>query len=522
MKIKPIHVEKYQREWRSVITWFFAFVTVFSVPINSQAQLTPSTFDFGKVKMWNNPKATFIYTNRSSQRQMFLPIRYKRDIYLHLPEGYISPGQSVEIEGVFYTEERGAFTVSQPLYLSGSTEPVHLVMRGKIISFHPDARTVCPTIEHKDDISPKATSTTITVYDKSTGLVINGVDVLLVGASTNYFIEHTRKLKLPLNDIPIGLYQLDISKEGYQPAQRVQYINRNSGDLVFELEPLEGLVPREEKDEEMFGEDRIVEIEKPEQSDLDAIERIRKMMDERFKGRKIIEKDVMVLKEGETDSTETSADSISEIAEVPAPEIILEDFDETGKLNSKKYAANNVVFLIDVSGSMKIDDKLESLKVAMKSLVDILRKEDLVTIVIYSTKARIVLQSTTGDQKEVINTVIDGLHANGSSRGAEGLNMAYDFARMNFITNGNNQVILASDGLFNSPGMSEKDFYDMSSSRLSEGVSTSVVGFGRKEQAKIFMNNLAESGGGNFIQIQDYQEAQSALVAEIMEKAVRK
>jgi len=522
MKNKRIHEDRFSLRNRSVIAVFIALVAVFLSPTVGQAQLTPSTFDFGKVKMWNNPKAIFIYTNTSSQRQMFLPIRYKRDMYLHLPEGYINPGQSVEIEAVFYTEERGAFSVSQPLYLSGSTEPVHLVMRGKIVSFHPDARTVCPTIEHRDDPSPKAASTTITVYDKSTGLVINGVDILLVGASTNYFIEHTRKLKLPLNDIPIGLYQLDISKEGYQPIQHVQYINRNSGDLVFELEPLVGIIPGEKRVEETFGEDRIVEIEKPEQSDMDAIERIRKMMDERFKGRKIIEKDVMVLKEGETDSTEIPADTASQITAVPEPEIILEDFDESGKLNSKKYAANNVVFLIDVSGSMKIDNKLESLKVAMKSLVDILREEDLVTIVIYSTKARIVLQSTTGDRKEVINAVIDGLHANGSSRGAEGLNMAYDFARMNYISKGNNQVILASDGLFNSPGMSEKDFYDMSRTRLSEGVSTSVVGFGRKEQAKIFMNNLAESGGGNFIQIQDYQEAQSALVAEIMEKAVRR
>lgn len=502
----------------------FSFVltlsTLFGITNQSFAQLNPSTYNYGKVQLWNNPKAIFRYTNNTNKRSLFLPIQYQRDLYLHLPEGYIEPGQSVTIEAIYYTEERGSFSISQPIYLSGLNEPIILTLQGKILSFHPDAHTACPTIEHKTNPIQKPATASITVYDKSTGLAINGVDVLLVGSSTNYFIEHTRKLKLPLNSIPIGLYQLDISKAGYNPIQQIQYISTNTGDLVFELEPIKGEVATISVDQTTSGEDRIVQIDKVEDSDQDAIERLRKMMDERFKGRKIIERDVMVVKEN-ADSTPQTPKKI----ESPTPKIDLstiQDFDESGKLNSLKYVPNNVVFLIDVSGSMKIDDKLESLKVSMKSVVDILRPQDKVTIIIYSTKARIVLESTPGDQKETINAVIDGLRANGSSYGADGLSLAYQFAKGNFIPKGNNQIILASDGLFNTKDVTESDLFAMADANARIGITTSVVGFGRKEAAKIFMKSLAENGAGNFIQIVNFQEAQSALVAEIMHNAIVK
>lgn len=488
-----------------------ALFFLINVP-KGNAQLQPPTFDYGKVKLWNNPKASFTYTNKLSKRVLFLPTQYQRDLYLRVPEGYIQPGQTVTIEAVYYTEEKGWFDISQQLFVSGSDQPIALNLRGKILSFHPDAQTACPLIEHKAIAVPKSSLATITVYDKSTGKVINGVDVMLIGTSKNYFVEHTKKLQLPLENIPIGLYQLDISKVGYAPVQHVQYIGANTGNLVFELEPLPNevvsvVVP------EGHGDDKLIEINKVEESDQSAIERIRQMMDERYKGRTIIEKDVMVLK----DNTDTTVKE--EVVHAEVPVVPLQDFDPTGKLNSAKYASNNVVFLIDVSGSMKIQNKLEEMKLAMKSLVNILREQDKVTIIIYSTKARILLTSTPGDQKEAIFAVIDGLRANGSSYGAEGLNMAYQFALENFIKRGNNQIILASDGLFNSPDITERDIYSMAQIHLIQGISTSVVGFGQKEEAKQFMMQLASSGGGNFIQISGEQEAQSALVAEIMHNA---
>ncbi|MCB9240373.1 MAG: VWA domain-containing protein [Flavobacteriales bacterium] len=489
----------------------------FGAQIGQAQTLTPSTYNHGKVKLWNNPKAVFTFTNTTSQRMLFLPIQYQRDLYIHLPEGYIEPGQSVDIEVLYYTEEEGPFSITQELYVSGSNDPIYLRLKGKIQSFHPDAKTACPRVNPDKNENQRTVVTTVTVYDKSTGKVINGVDILISGAQSDYFIEHTKKYQVPLKNVAIGLYEVEISKPGYKSLTHVQYINPNVGHLVFELEPnpLEDPSVPDASDKE--GDDVVIEIDKVQKNDADAIERIRKMMDERFKDRKIIERDVIVVKDNQdTTPKETPIASSDTVVKPAVPE---KDFDEGGLLNSKKYASNNVVFLIDVSGSMKIDDKLESMKTSMKSLVSVLRPQDMVTIIIYSRTARIKLQSTPGDRKDSINYVIDELRANGSSYGAEGLTMAYEFAVQNFITGGNNQVILATDGLFNSPEVTEDDLYAMARLHANYGVNTSVVGFGKKEEPRLFMQKLATSGSGSFIQIADQSAAESALITEIMKNA---
>ena len=173
-----------------------------------------------------------------------------------------------------------------------------------------------------------------------------------------------------------------------------------------------------------------------------------------FKERKIIEKDVMVIKET-SDSTITE-EPVPEITQIDTlvPEVDKtpkEDFSESGELNPEKYASNNVVFLIDESSSMMLKGKMDLLKISMKKAVSALREEDRVTIIVYSKHAEVRLASTPGNRKDIINAVIDSLTPGGRSYGAEGLAMSYRFAKQNFIASGNNQLILATDGLFNSP-----------------------------------------------------------------------
>ena len=116
-------------------------------------QLSPNSYNYGKVKLWNNPKAQLTFTNTSRKKMLFLPIPYQRNLYVHLPDGYIMPGETVEIEAIYYTEDLGNFSVQQPLYLSGWNEPVFLSLKGKISSFHPDAHIACPNMaqEQKEE-----------------------------------------------------------------------------------------------------------------------------------------------------------------------------------------------------------------------------------------------------------------------------------------------------------------------------------------------------------------------------------
>ena len=161
------------------------------------------------------------------------------------------------------------------------------------------------------------------------------------------------------------------------------------------------------------------------------------------------------------------------------------------------------------------------MKTAMKELVSVLRHEDLVTIISYSSKTKILIASTPGDQKDMIYAVIDSLEAKGNSYGHRGLERAYEFALNNFIKEGNNQVILASDGLFNSKEVTEKEIFEMAESNSILGIRTSVVGFGKSKEALKFLKKLSANGRGSFIKITSESTAQSALVEEIMKNAIK-
>ncbi|MBO6516304.1 MAG: VWA domain-containing protein [Bacteroidia bacterium] len=504
-------------------------------------QLAPNVHNFGKVKLWNNPKAHFTFTNPSNKRVLFLPIPYQRNLYVHLPEGYIEPGETVEIEAIYYTEELGNFTLNQPLYLSGWPDPIYLNMKGKILTFHPDAHIACPNMGQEQKEEARSEVAQIIVVDKETGELLTGVDLLLVGTSHNYFVEKTRKTHVPLKRMPIGLYQVDVSKHGYMGKKELLYINKKTETIIFELErnPMNTDVIEEQHDFDDGSDDEIVEIEKPKESDQDAIERIRRRMDERFKGRKIFEKDVMVVKEpGDTiedvEEVDTSEQfDFTQVTPEHTPENTPEttptdttteeklDFAENGQLNPDKYASNNVVFLIDESSSMMLGDKMDMLKTSMKRLVNVLRPEDMVTIVVYSRRAEVRLSATPGDQKDKIISVIDSLAPGGRSYGAEGLSMSYDYARANFITGGNNQIVLATDGLFNSPNYTSRDMYLMANENAGQGVLTTVVGFGKNKEAMQFMKELSANGNGSFIKVKTPEEAEDALLTEIMNNALR-
>lgn len=489
--------------------------------------MVPKVHNFGKVKLWNNPHAHYTFTNESAKRVLFLPIPYQRNLYVNLPEGYIKPGQTVEIEAVYYTEDLGNFMVEQPLYLSGWDEPVYLRMKGKIQSFHPDAHIACPNMGQEKKEVATAQTAKIVVKDKETGELLTGVDILLTGTSSNYFMEKTRKTTVSLKKMPIGLYEVEVSKAGYQPGKQLEYINNNTGTIVVELERNPYEVVEEEKPSEEEEEDHFVEIEKPKESDEDAIERLRKIMNERFKDRKIIERDVVVLKEP-SDSNEIARfeepDTTSGMTEEEQKEVDTtpkEDFAGNGELNPEKYASNNVVFLIDESSSMMLHNKMDMLKLSMKKLVEVLRPQDRVTIIVYSRRAEVRLESTPGDRKKDIYAVIDKLEPGGRSYGAEGLALSYKYARENFIVSGNNQIILATDGMFNSPNFSNNDMYAMATDNAMQGVLTTVVGFGRDQNAIDFMQELSSNGQGSFIYIKTPAEAEQAILGEVMRNALR-
>jgi Ca-activated chloride channel family protein len=184
------------------------------------------------------------------------------------------------------------------------------------------------------------------------------------------------------------------------------------------------------------------------------------------------------------------------------------------KIPTDNLPASNLVFLIDVSGSMSDYNKLPLLKQGFKLLVDQLRPNDHVAIVVYAGAAGLVLPSTSGKEKTKIKEALENLQAGGSTAGGEGIKLAYKIAAENFIKGGNNRVILATDGDFNIGTSSEADLKTLIENKRESGVYLSVLGFGMGNYKDNKMETLADKGNGNYAYIDDLQEAQKEFVTE--------
>lgn len=175
----------------------------------------------------------------------------------------------------------------------------------------------------------------------------------------------------------------------------------------------------------------------------------------------------------------------------------------------------NLVFLIDVSGSMDEPNKLPLLKTAFKLLVKQLREEDSVAIVVYAGAAGVVLEPTPGSDKQKIMKAIDALTAGGSTAGGEGLKLAYKLAKKQFNPDGNNRVILATDGDFNVGMSSEGELTRLIEEQRRDGIFLSVLGFGMGNIKDNKMELLADKGNGNYAYIDNALEAKKVMVGQM-------
>jgi len=177
--------------------------------------------------------------------------------------------------------------------------------------------------------------------------------------------------------------------------------------------------------------------------------------------------------------------------------------------------ARNLVFLIDVSGSMQDENKLGLLKKSLRLLVKQLRSQDRVAMVVYAGSSGLVLPSTSGDQHNKIISAVEWLQAGGSTNGGAGIELAYAVAQEHFVKNGVNRVILATDGDFNVGPSSTEDLLDLIKQKKSSGVGLTVLGFGMGNYNDEMLEAVSNAGDGNAAYIDNLKEAQKVLVTDM-------
>ena len=188
---------------------------------------------------------------------------------------------------------------------------------------------------------------------------------------------------------------------------------------------------------------------------------------------------------------------------------------KTEEIDFSEAPDSNLVFLLDVSGSMYSDDKLPLLQKSFAMLAEELTEKDRVSIVTYAGSDKVVLEGVSGDEKTKIIDALESLEAGGSTNGADGIETAYKLAGEYFIEGGNNRVILATDGDLNVGVSSESELDELITEKKESGVFLSVLGFGTGNMKDNKMETLADRGNGNYVHIDSLSEAKKVLVEQM-------
>ena len=426
---------------------------------DSQILLDPGNLDFGTIEQAAYLKSYVVIRNTSSKRLMLLRVEAPKGFTVSAGKKAIPPNDTVHLTIEVRPKQAGRFSETIKLYHNGANEALDFKVKGELKNLVTNDLTACVSFDPKTSSAgrgaasiPLITTHKIRFANSKTGVPINEASILYVPQLSGEKSERTTTTGTIASSVAIGRYALIVTAPGFETYIVEQYIGFDSPRQTFMLSPLK-------------------EIQKPD--------------------------------------TLIEAESVASAKTLGVPVIAA-----AAELDESLFKPNNIVFLIDISGSMKDPDKLPLLKKSINRLMIPIRDIDKVTIVAYSTESKVVVPTVTGVEKQKLISVIDTLKAEGVTAGSKGVQMAYAIAAEQFIQGGNNQVILATDGVFR---LSSKDRKMISNAAASPDrkLVLTVIAFGNDEPALNMLEGLAIIGGGSMIRANTKAEAEKALLDEV-------
>lgn len=442
---------------------------LFPFLLSAQLQPDKTVYDHGVIASFNNDTAWFTFSNSGSKSIYLLPTMPSDEYAVLCSSKEIEAGGRILIGIVYYTGKKGRFEISIPLYFSHSNKALEIKVKGDIKTVRQTALNVCPSVENSKPLEPSQIPLKITVKDLNTGVTLSQVKLDVKRGQRLYTCVPGLESRSYKCNLPYGPLLVNASKKHYGDTSLEAVYDDKNYDLVLFMRPL-----------------------------MDTV--------------KLYKKTVLITKK------EQAKDSFSEIIPVYVPVA----YADSG-FNSYLYRPNHLIFIIDISGSMKDSGKLNYLKRSMKELTSIIRPGDHITLITYTNKVRVVFENKSGLERNEIETAIDTLKAGGGSNGSQSLVIAYELARKYFITGGNNQVFIATDGLLNSSKMTNEDLYRLAAKAYRQDhIILSSIAFGNDANALNFLQKLARNGHGNYLRILDPQRDILTLVEEVKMQSLRR
>lgn len=428
------------------------------------------TNNYGTLENAATLQSVFKITNPTNKNLFILRAKGSRFVTVNYSYQAIAPSATDSIVVKYQPQSNGAFKEEVEVVLTALPKPIILVVEGVIKNYNQDFLTQCIrfgeaptafTFVHKG-----------TVLDAETGKPIANAEVVLEELSRPEGTEFTDRKGTYTRQVRPGLYDFTASATGYYPREVSTYINPQKPDVIIRLEPIKT---------------QPLAVAEPEEIIIPTPP---------------VPKEPEVVKPTNPQPNKPNP---------PAQPVAL-----PGQLSYDLYKSNNVVFLIDISGSMRDSLKLPLLKESMLKLAKALRPTDRLTLLTYADGVTTRFAGVNGGQYPKIEAEINALKASGGTEGGKGLKKAYKMAQSNFIEGGNNQIIMSTDGEFSNLGGTADELEKLVAENKTKGIVLSVVGFGKKKYALQTMEKLATTGGGSYTYIATRTDGIDALLNEVM------
>lgn len=448
-------------------------VLVFANTIRAQVDAPHVNFEvshssLGKVSNAGTLVSLFTFKNTGNAVLYILRTDHEKGVSVSLPQYGIQPNDTGSIIVYFTPDRKGKFNEKIMVYTNASDKPAVLTLSGDIKSLSASPQE-CYSFVLDNASQNRRPMCEGTVINKETKLPIAVAKVYIY--SSNQLVGKTTTLNgdfaLALN---LGLYDFIATAEGYDTAYKYEtYFNKNTARLIFEL------TPRKTRQDTPI----VVKVTPPK-------------------------KDT----------------SVVVVVNPPPVDTPVVSRNKPGLLSYDEYKPNNIVFLIDVSSSMQGKERLPLLKISIEKMISQLRDIDKITVIIYSDKPRVLIPTTTADNKAAIYLGIDTLKAYGMTSGSKGLDMAYKLGVQSYIDDANNQIILATDGSFTLKNKDRRTITKFASG-ITKKITLTTVGFGSSRTDLKNLEELAAKGKGNYIYINSAELAERAILDEIKNNSKR-
>ncbi len=423
----------------------------------SQLVFNTSYHNLGEINKEDKKYFDFTLTNAGKEKAAILRVEEPYGIDVKFSNKEILPDSTIIVRIKYTPKKKGKFKKDIPVWVTVNNEPITFTIEGEAKTFDVNESLKCPDFTKKKNTEELREELSIKVVDVNTKKPIKNAKIEIIWDGLIYKSLTTSKKGEVSQNLKYDNYYFVVSAEGYGTKEQDFYVNKNNNTITFEL-------GEPTKEELIVEEDTIVE------------------------------EPVVIVKE----------DTIS-----------------TKALPLDLFAPNNIVFCIDVSVSMKQKGRLDLLKASMIELLNGLRPIDKLAIVTYASSTDIVLESQYVKNKADIQQLIQDLTAGGYTAGSKGIKKAFQVVRENFIEDGNNQVIISTDGAFNLD-KGDKGILNNVEANYKKGVRISVVGVKNEKWTVKSMRAIAEKGGGNYLHIESYAQAKPLLMQEIKSNSRKK